>query len=62
MRQYKIIEWNINQATNKDGRNFSIYDKELKKDIWSIKFGCGIPDHAILSGEFILEKKGGQSQ
>ena len=21
MRQYKIIEWNINQATNKDGNN-----------------------------------------
>lgn len=36
------------------GKNFSVYDKESRKDIWSIKFGCGVPNHAILIGYFTL--------
>lgn len=31
------------------GRNFSVYDFGLKRNIWSINVGSGIPDHAILS-------------
>lgn len=35
-------------------KDFSVYDKELKKDIWTITFGCGVPDHAIITGCFSL--------
>ena len=44
---------------NKDvyihGKNFSIYDFGLKRNIWSINVGSGIPDHAILSGSIFSE-------
>ncbi len=30
------------------GRNFSVYDYLLRRNIWSINVGSGIPDHAIL--------------
>ena len=30
------------------GRDFSIYDFGLKRNIWSVNVGSGIPDHAIL--------------
>jgi len=45
---------------NKDiylhGNDFEIYNFRVKRVIWSIPYGSGIPDHAILTGNFILEK------
>lgn len=40
-----------------NGKNFSIYDSRLRKNIWNIVIGSGIPDHAILIGEVDIEKE-----
>lgn len=32
------------------GRHFSVYDSGLRRNIWSINVGSGIPDHALLTG------------
>lgn len=31
-------------------RDFTLYNYKLKKNIWSIRCGSGVPDHAILTG------------
>ena len=36
------------------GKNFLVYDIGLKRNIWSIDVGSGIPDHAILSGNICV--------
>lgn len=36
------------------GKNFSVYDFASRRKMWSINFGSGIPDHAILSGSVFL--------
>jgi len=38
------------------GADFQVYDNHLKRNIWKIICGSGIPDHAILTGDLILEK------
>ena len=40
-----------------NGADFQVYDNDLKQIIWKIICGSGIPDHAILTGNFILEEK-----
>lgn len=42
------------------GRNFSVYNSALRRNIWSINVGTGIPDHAILRGNIYIENKTGQ--
>ena len=37
------------------GKNFSVYDFASRRKMWSINFGSGIPDHAILSGSIFSE-------
>ncbi|MEK6453326.1 hypothetical protein [Caldifermentibacillus hisashii] len=34
--------------------DFQVYNNNLKRVTWSIPFGSGIPDHAILQGKFEL--------
>ncbi len=33
-----------------NGEDFEVYDRIRRESLWSIPFGSGIPDHAILSG------------
>ena len=33
-----------------NGEDFEVYDRIHRESLWSIPFGSGIPDHAILSG------------
>lgn len=35
--------------------DFQVYNDRVKRVTWAIPFGSGIPDHAILQGEFELE-------
>lgn len=35
------------------GKNFSVYNSALRRKIWSINVGSGIPDHAILTGNIL---------
>ena len=44
------------------GKNFTIYDKELKRNIWSIDVGSGIPDHAMLLGTINMDLNGYSSE
>ena len=39
------------------GKNFSVYDSRLRRNIWSIDVGSGIPDHAILSGNVCTDSE-----
>jgi len=32
------------------GKDFSVYDFALRRNVWSISVGSGIPDHAVLTG------------
>ncbi len=32
------------------GKDFCVYDHNLKRNIWSVEVGSGIPDHALLCG------------
>lgn len=38
------------------GGDFQVYNNDIKKVTWSIPFGSGIPDHAIILGVLVLEK------
>ena len=40
-----------NNSVYLHGRNFYVYDFALKRNIWSVDVGSGIPDHAMLIGE-----------
>ncbi len=35
--------------------NFQVYNNDINKVTWSIPFGSGIPDHAMIMGKFVLE-------
>lgn len=39
------------------GGDFQVYNHNLKRVTWSIPFGSGIPDHAIISGEIVIENE-----
>lgn len=39
------------------GKDFSVYDSTLGRNIWSIDVGSGVPDHAILSGNLYVNSE-----
>lgn len=45
-----------NQDIYMFGKDFQVYNKTIKKVTWSIPFGSGIPDHAMIIGKFIIEE------
>ena len=37
-------------------KDFAVYDRNLRRNIWSVTCGSGIPDHAILTGFISFEE------
>lgn len=44
-----------NQEIYLFGGDFQVYNNNINKVTWSIPFGSGIPDHAMIMGKFVLE-------
>lgn len=58
----KMKEYHYDRGFTKDNPdiylfegNFQVYNNDINKVTWSIPFGSGIPDHAMIMGKFVLE-------
>lgn len=58
----KMKEYHYDRGFTKDNPdiylfegNFQVYNNNINK-VWSIPFGSGIPDHAIILGKFVLDE------
>ena len=59
----KMKEYHYDRGFTKDNPdiylfegNFQVYNNNINKVTWSIPFGSGIPDHAIILGKFVLDE------